>query len=63
MDIYVYKNGFEINVEFARWNPNSCAVRERTADGDSVGPCMFYLESGVKCPRHGIVKEKKPLEE
>jgi len=35
----------------------NCPVRERTADGVSVGRCWFYTgESGV-CPRHGDVRE------
>jgi hypothetical protein len=35
-------------------NPTACAVRERTADGVSVGRCYFRTEEGV-CPRHGNV--------
>jgi hypothetical protein len=35
-------------------NPEACAVRERTADGDSVGRCWFHVENG-RCPRHGDV--------
>jgi hypothetical protein len=37
-------------------DPDACAVRERTADGVSVGRCWFKLENGV-CPRHGDVRE------
>lgn len=32
----------------------ACAVRERTADGVSVGRCWFRVEAG-RCPRHGDV--------
>lgn len=32
----------------------ACAVRERTADGDSVGRCWFNVVAG-RCPRHGDV--------
>jgi hypothetical protein len=35
-------------------NPTACAVRERTADGASVGRCWFHVVDG-KCPRHGDV--------
>jgi hypothetical protein len=35
-------------------NPDR-AIRERTADGVSVGRCWFYLKDGI-CPRHGDVK-------
>jgi hypothetical protein len=37
-------------------NPTACAVRERTADGVSVGRCYFHTEDGI-CPRHGDVSE------
>jgi hypothetical protein len=37
-------------------NPTACAVRERTADGVSVGRCYFRTEDGV-CQRHGDVSE------
>lgn len=37
-------------------NPDACAVRERTADGASVGRCWFRTEKG-RCPRHGDVTE------
>ena len=36
-------------------SPNNCAIRERTAEGVSVGRCWFYLKDGI-CPRHGDVK-------
>jgi len=39
-----------------KW-PNNCPVLERTADGDWVGICWFYLKDGV-CPRHGRVKKE-----
>lgn len=35
-------------------NPRACAVRERTADGVSVGRCWFNVVDG-RCPRHGDV--------
>ena len=37
---------------------NNCAVRERTADGKSVGRCYLYLEhddNTYECSRHGDV--------
>lgn len=37
-------------------NVSACAVRERTADGVSVGRCWFHVVDG-KCPRHGDVSE------
>lgn len=37
-------------------NPNACAVRERTADGMSVGRCWFHVIDG-RCPRHGDVSK------
>lgn len=37
-------------------SPNACAVRERTADGVSVGRCYHHVVDG-KCPRHGDVTE------
>jgi hypothetical protein len=33
----------------------SCAIRERTADGVSVGRCWHYVKDG-NCPRHGDVR-------
>ena len=36
-------------------SPTACAVRERTADGMSVGRCWFAVKDG-QCPRHGDVK-------
>ena len=35
-------------------SPRSCAVRERTGDGVSVGRCWLNTEDDV-CPRHGDV--------
>ena len=35
--------------------PGNCTVRERTADGVSVGRCMFFCPKGI-CPRHGDVR-------
>lgn len=35
----------------------NCPINERTADGDLVGRCWFYLPDGVTCPRHGNVSE------
>lgn len=42
----------------------TCAVREFTADGESVSRCFHYLRDGVMCPRHGDVSavQKKYLE-
>lgn len=37
-------------------HPQNCAVRERTADGVSVGRCWFALNDET-CPRHGDVSE------
>jgi len=41
--------------------PNNCPIRERTADGVSVGRCWFWLGDNETCPRHGDVS--KELEE
>jgi hypothetical protein len=57
--IYTYLDGLEVCSGFEKLWPNNCAIRERTADGESVGPCTFYLEEGVTCPRHGKVREVK----
>ena len=38
-------------------SPRNCAVRERTADGVSVGRCWFYVGDTDVCPRHGDVSE------
>lgn len=35
--------------------PESCPVNERTADGECVGRCWYYLDDGRTCPRHGDV--------
>lgn len=35
-------------------NTTACAVRERTANGVSVGRCYFQVIDGT-CPRHGDV--------
>ena len=51
-----YAAGLEVCEGFAALHPNNCAIRERTADGVSVGPCTFHLENGTTCPRHGNVK-------
>lgn len=53
---YKYAPGLEYSTRSAFLNPDNCAVIERTADGKSVGPCLFYLEKGTTCPRHGVVK-------
>lgn len=53
---YGYFPDLEIATGYAQMFPNNCAIRERTADGDSVGPCCFHLAHGTTCPRHGIVK-------
>jgi hypothetical protein len=34
--------------------PHSCPIRERTADGVSVGRCWHHCPKDV-CPRHGDV--------
>lgn len=36
-------------------NHTACAVRERTADGVSVGRCWFHVVDG-RCERHGDVR-------
>lgn len=51
-----YLPGLEISLSHSLYNPNNCSVIERTADGESVGPCWYYLKDGV-CPRHGRVKQ------
>ena len=33
---------------------NNCAIRQRTADGVSVGRCWHWLKDGI-CPLHGDV--------
>lgn len=35
----------------------NCPINERTADGDLVGRCWFYLSDGKTCPRHGDVSQ------
>ena len=37
---------------------NNCPIRERTADGVSVGRCWFWLGDDETCPRHGDVSEQ-----
>lgn len=38
---------------------NGCfSVRERTADGVSVGRCWYAIKNG-KCPRHGDVSAQQ----
>lgn len=49
-----YVDGLEIIENYAKTNPNNCAIYERTADGIGVGVCTFYLKDGI-CPRHGRV--------
>jgi hypothetical protein len=56
---YEYLKCFEVSEGYARQNPNNCPVRERTADGVSVGPCCFFLQDGVQCPRHGVIRVRK----
>jgi hypothetical protein len=34
---------------------NNCAIRQRTADGVSVGRCWHWLTDG-RCPLHGDVR-------
>jgi hypothetical protein len=38
-------------------NDRNCPVRERTADGVSVGRCWYFCPEGV-CPRHGDVSKE-----
>ena len=33
----------------------NCPIRERTADGISVGRCWYHLPDKKTCPRHGDV--------
>ncbi len=35
---------------------NNCPIRERTADGRSVGRCWTYMVDGKTCERHGDVE-------
>jgi len=37
--------------------PKSCAIREFTGDGVSVGRCWFHVGDNDVCPRHGDVRE------
>ena len=37
---------------------NNCAVRERTADGVSVGRCWHSLDEDRCCPIHGCVRSQ-----
>lgn len=46
----------DIPAEFTR--TRNCAVRERTADGVSVGRCWYALDERGFCPRHGDVREQ-----
>lgn len=54
--VLAYTASIEISASYAALAPNNCAVRERTADGTSVGVCTHYLTNGTTCPRHGVVK-------
>lgn len=38
-----------------RTDIRNCPILERTADGDVVGRCWFYIGGLQKCPRHGDV--------
>jgi len=40
------------------FGPNNCPIRERTADGVSVGRCCFWLGDNKTCPRHGDVSKQ-----
>lgn len=39
----------------SRMGSASCAIREFTADGVSVGRCWHHVKDG-QCPRHGDVR-------
>jgi len=54
-----YLPELEISPKAAELFPDNCAVIERTADGQRVGACTYYLTDGVRCPRHGRVKVKR----
>lgn len=41
--------------------PDNCAVLERTADGDIVGRCYFYVGPHDICPRHGNVSHAQNI--
>lgn len=57
--LFVYCRGQMelISETYEKQSPNNCPINERTADGDFVGICGYYLDDGV-CPRHGQVKPK-----
>lgn len=55
---YGYREDLDVSLSYASIHPGNCAVRERTANGTSVGPCCFYLEGGTTCPRHGKVRDR-----
>lgn len=38
------------------FHEKNCPIRERTADGRSVGRCWFHTGDNGVCPRHGDVK-------
>lgn len=50
------EENYTVNKSYAKSFPNNCPVIERTADGERVGTCTFYLKDG-RCPRHGLVKK------
>lgn len=35
----------------------NCPINEQTGDGKVVGRCMFFLQGGNRCPRHGDVEK------
>lgn len=37
---------------------HNCPIIERTADGDLVGRCWYYLPDGKTCQRHGNVEKE-----
>ncbi|KKN19816.1 hypothetical protein LCGC14_0942000 [marine sediment metagenome] len=41
----------------ARLFDKNCAVMERTADGQALGRCWFYVGDRNVCPRHGDVQK------
>lgn len=47
---------YSICVEMERLNPHNCPVRLFDGDGNSVGPCWYYLKDGKTCQTHGVVK-------
>lgn len=36
---------------------SNCPINERSADGQPLGRCWFFLPDGKTCPRHGDVTQ------